>query len=83
MNILSFHKELLDNYRAYINSFIRIKSPEIAQFVNDGLENNKLWLEPLIQFNPTFEKGQDHLNPPFVSFSLSLREGQQVHPSLQ
>jgi len=74
MNILSFHKELLDNYRAYINSFIRIKSPEIAQFVNDGLENNKLWLEPLIQFNPTFEKGQA---------LKSLVESNLLHPEME
>lgn len=58
MNILSFHKKLLENYRSYINSFINIKAPEIIQFVNDEIDNNKLWLEPLIQFNPTFEKGK-------------------------
>ena len=57
MNILSFHKKLLDNYRSYINSFINIKDPSILEFVNNEIDNNKLWLEPLIQFNPTFEKG--------------------------
>jgi superfamily II DNA/RNA helicase len=57
MDILSFHKKLLDNYRSYINSFINIKDPSILEFVNHGIDNNKLWLEPLIQFNPTFEKG--------------------------
>lgn len=57
MNILSFHKRLLDNYKSYINSFINIKDPSILEFVNHGIDNNKLWLEPLIQFNPTFEKG--------------------------
>ena len=57
MNILSIHKKLLENYRSYINSFINIKDPSILDFVNKGIDNNKLWLEPLIQFNPTFEKG--------------------------
>lgn len=58
MNILSFHKKLLENYRSYINSFINIKSPDIIKFVNHEIDHNKLWLEPLIQFNPTFQKGK-------------------------
>lgn len=74
MNILSFHKNLLENYKSYINSFIHIKAPEITRFVNEGIENNKLWLEPLIQFNPTFEKGK-----PLKSFV----ESKSLHPEME
>lgn len=73
MNILSFHKELLDNYRSYINSFIHIKCPEIKTFVEAGMDDKKLWLEPLIQFNPTFEKGKA---------LKSLVDAGQLHPEL-
>jgi superfamily II DNA/RNA helicase len=73
MNILSFHKNLISKYKSYINSFIHIKSPDILQFVNDGINSNKLWREPLIQFNPTFQKGSP-IN--------SLIERGNLHPEM-
>jgi superfamily II DNA/RNA helicase len=57
MNILQFHKNLIDNYRSYIQSFLNIKDPIIAKFVDKEITNKKLWPEPLVQFNPTFERG--------------------------
>lgn len=57
MNILQFHKQLISNYKSYIQSFLNIKDPRIAQFVEKEITNNKLWPDPLVQFNPTFEKG--------------------------
>lgn len=57
MNILQFHKKLIENYRTYIQSFLNIKDPRIAKFVEKEILNKKLWPEPLVQFNPTFEKG--------------------------
>jgi ATP-dependent helicase YprA (DUF1998 family) len=57
MNIIQFHKNLIENYRSYIQSFLNIKDPRIAQFVDKEIKNKKLWPEPLVQFNPTFERG--------------------------
>lgn len=58
MDILNFHKKLIDNYRTYIQSFLNIKDPSILKFVDDEISNRKLWPEPLVQFNPTFEPGR-------------------------
>lgn len=58
MDILNFHKKLIHNYKTYIQSFLNIKDPLILNFVDTEIENNKLWPEPLVQFNPTFEKGR-------------------------
>ena len=58
MDILNFHKKLIDNYKTYIQSFLNIKDPEILEFVDKEISNKKLWPEPLVQFNPTFEKGR-------------------------
>src|SRR5665648_217288 len=58
MDILKFHKKLIDNYKTYIQSFLNIKDPSILEFVDSEIDNNKLWPEPLVQFNPTFEKGR-------------------------
>lgn len=58
MNILKFHKSLIDNYKTYIQSFVNIKDQKIATFVQQEISDKKLWPEPLVQFNPTFEKGR-------------------------
>lgn len=57
MDILNFHKRLIDNYKTYIQSFLNIKDPTILKFVDSEINNKKLWPEPLVQFNPTFESG--------------------------
>ncbi len=58
MDILNFHKKLIENYKTYIQSFLNIKDPSILKFVDNEIGNKKLWPEPLVQFNPTFEKGR-------------------------
>jgi superfamily II DNA/RNA helicase len=58
MNILKYHRSLINRYKSYINSFINIKDPVLLEFVKSEIEFNKLWPEPLVQFNPTFEKGR-------------------------
>lgn len=58
MDILNFHKRLINNYKTYIQSFLNIKDPSILNFVDNEINNKKLWPEPLVQFNPTFEKGR-------------------------
>jgi len=58
MDILNFHKKLINNYKAYIQNFLNIKDPRILDFVDSEIDNKKLWPEPLVQFNPTFEKGR-------------------------
>src|SRR5438093_13595596 len=62
MNILNFHHKLIDNYKSYIQSFLNIKDPRIEKFVDEQIHEKKLWPEPLVQFNPTFEKGQSLQN---------------------
>ena len=58
MNIFSLHKEILEAYESYIKSFIHIEDKEIESQVNQALDAGKLWPEPLIQFNPSYEKGK-------------------------
>lgn len=58
MNILHFHDKLIQNYKSYIQSFLNIKDSGIAKFVDAEIHGKRLWPEPLVQFNPTFEKGR-------------------------
>jgi superfamily II DNA or RNA helicase len=75
MNILHFHKRLIENYKSYIQSFLNIKDPKILKFVDEEIHNNKLWPEPLVQFNPTFEKGivlKDLINETKLNNELNI-----------
>ena len=73
MDILNFHKKLINNYKSYIQSFLNIKDPSILNFVDKEISNKKLWPEPLVQFNPTFEKGRP--------ISTLVQEG-HLHPEI-
>ncbi|MBX2907861.1 MAG: DEAD/DEAH box helicase [Taibaiella sp.] len=57
MNLINYHNKIISNYRDYIQSFLNIKDPAIISFVDKEISDKKLWPEPLVQFNPTFEKG--------------------------
>ncbi len=57
MDVFRLRQSLVDEYKAYIDSFIRIRDEQISSFVTDSLERGVLWPEPLIQLNPSFERG--------------------------
>jgi ATP-dependent helicase YprA (DUF1998 family) len=57
MDVFDFRNRLIDNYGAYINSFINVQDPRIRQYIQDSLQAGHLWPEPLIQLNPSFEPG--------------------------
>lgn len=58
MNVFNVHKEIINEYSEYISSFIDIKDERIKSEVQNYLNNYKLWPEPLIQFNPSYELGE-------------------------
>jgi ATP-dependent helicase YprA (DUF1998 family) len=55
MNVFQTHANIIDDYSSYIRSFISIADLEIRNVVNRELSRGKLWPEPLLQFNPSFE----------------------------
>jgi len=56
-NIFDLHKDILTDYKLYINSFINIKDQKILDTVKKEFDSGDLYPEPLIQFNPSFESG--------------------------
>ena len=58
MDIFKIHRGLIDDYKAYIGSFIKISDKKISQFVENRLSEGLLWPEPLIQLNPSFETAE-------------------------
>jgi superfamily II DNA or RNA helicase len=55
MNVFKTHASIIEDYSSYIRSFISIADPDIRQVVDRELSTGKLWPEPLLQFNPSFE----------------------------
>lgn len=58
MDVFNLRRSLLDDYAAYISSFITIKDNQIKQKVEQSINQGLLWPDPLIQLNPSFEPGK-------------------------
>jgi superfamily II DNA or RNA helicase/very-short-patch-repair endonuclease len=56
-NIFELHKDVLEAYKLYIDSFINIADPKIREKVDEEFKSGKLYPDPLVQFNPSFESG--------------------------
>lgn len=57
MDVFELRERLVTDYRSYTRSFIKIRDPRIAEFVDTALDAGAFWPEPLIQLNPTFRPG--------------------------
>ncbi len=55
MNVFQTHSHIVNDYETYIRSFLNISDPKIRAVVDGELSEGKLWPEPLLQFNPSFE----------------------------
>ncbi len=55
MNVFKTHADIVSDYATYIRSFLKIADFAIRDAVELALDQGKLWPEPLLQFNPSFE----------------------------
>ena len=55
MNVFQTRADIVSDYATYIRSFLKIEDPVIRHTVEEALNQGKLWPEPLLQFNPSFE----------------------------
>ena len=58
MDAFKLHLQVIDNYRRYIKSFLNIRDKRIKDFVETAFNKSGFIPEPLIQFNPSFDKGE-------------------------
>jgi superfamily II DNA/RNA helicase len=56
MNILNVHTNIIEDYAAYTRSFIDISDEQIRQAVERELSDKRYWPDPLLQFNPAYQK---------------------------
>ena len=55
MNVFDTHARIIEDYKTYILSFVKIADPVIRDVVEHELGTGKLWPEPLLRFNPAFK----------------------------
>jgi len=58
MDVFQLRTAVVDEYSAYIKSFLRIDDTQINDFVQAELASGRLWPDPLVQLNPAFEPGE-------------------------
>jgi hypothetical protein len=60
MNVFELRKRLIDDYRAYVKSFISIADPRIRIHVDKELDENELlWPQARIGLNPAFAEASE------------------------
>lgn len=55
MDVFDLHSQIVEDYKSYVSSFIRIEPLDIRAVVEEALADGHLWPEPLLQLNPAFE----------------------------
>lgn len=73
MQAFDIHQEIVSDYKEYLQSFNIIKDKRIRDTVDKAFRYDDYLPEPLIQFNPSFQKGAE--------LSLLIDEG-VIHPDL-
>jgi len=72
MDAFKTHEQVISNYRSYLSSFLNIADDRIKDEVKRAFDSDGFIPEPLIQFNPSFEKGShfvyNTLNGPVLIF---------------
>lgn len=58
MDAFLTHKEIMEDYKKFLRSFINIKDPRIDKYVREKTLTEDILPEPLIQFNPSYEQGE-------------------------
>jgi superfamily II DNA/RNA helicase len=56
-NVFEVRDRLISDFSDYISGFISIRDPRIRDKVESEFERGLLWPDPLIQLNPSFERG--------------------------
>lgn len=58
MDVFEFRDQIIHEYENYVRSFLTIKDQRIDRLVSDEMNSGLLWPDPLIQLNPSFERGE-------------------------
>ena len=54
MDIFKLRNHVVEQYREYLTSSIRILDPDIQRFVDQKLDEGEVWPDPVLQLSPAF-----------------------------
>jgi superfamily II DNA/RNA helicase len=57
MDVFSLREKVVNDYRDYIKSFVRIRDERIDQFVQQKFSEGALWPDAILQLNPAYQPG--------------------------
>lgn len=57
MDVFALRDRVVDDYKRYIESFVRIRDERIESFVREEFKSGVLWPDPILQLNPAYEAG--------------------------
>ena len=57
MDVLALRGLVVDDYKWYIESFVRIRVKDIDKFVREQFDSDKLWPDPIRHLSPAYERG--------------------------
>ena len=57
MDVFELRNRLIADYQAYVTSFMALRDERIKERVETSLREGRLWPEPRIGLNPSFESG--------------------------
>ena len=58
LNIFAQRDRIINEYRSYIESFLKISDLRLKEFVEQELNDGHLWTPPLLQLTPEYQKGR-------------------------
>src|SRR5947208_818348 len=57
MDVFALRERVVNDYKNYIESFVRIRDKRIDGFVHEQFSSGALWPDPILQLNPAYEPG--------------------------
>ncbi|MBE9013034.1 DEAD/DEAH box helicase, partial [Pseudanabaenaceae cyanobacterium LEGE 13415] len=57
LDVFKLRDEVIQDYRSYIEGFLRIRDSRVKEFVSRSLDQGQLWTDPLLQLNPSYKPG--------------------------
>ena len=72
MNIFNVHNQVIEEYSKYISSFLDISNTRIKEAVEEYFKSRKLWPQPLLQFNPSYELSEPIIFAREKYFTINL-----------
>lgn len=58
MDVFALREKVVNDYRDYIKSFVRIRDEAIDQFVQQKFDAGALWPDAILQLNPAYAPGK-------------------------